>query len=117
MSAWGYHDGQRATERGTLADTSATTILDASTQAYDVVSIILVNHSTGALTPVVDVYDGTTAYPLRDDASLADQAREVVDIGDFIKLQRGDVLRITANANLTWFVSYVIPYKPTGTHA
>lgn len=117
MSAFGYQDGQRETARGTLSNTSVTTLLDASTgsNALDVVSVILVNHSTGTLTPVVDVYDGTTAFILRDNANLADQAREVVDLGGaFIRLKRGDKLRLTANANLSWFVSYIIPYKPTG---
>lgn len=117
MSGFGFADGQRQSDYGTLSDTSVTTLLDASTgtvNALDVASIVLVNHSGGALTPVLDVYDGTTAYPLRDDASLANQAREVVDVGEFLRLKRGFKLRLTANANLTWFVSYVIPFKPTG---
>lgn len=118
MSAFGFHDGQRATYRVILSGTSATTLLDADERRFHIVGIKLVNHSGGALTPVIDLYDGTTAFILRDNANLADQASETVELpGDFVAMNIDDKLRITANSNLSVWVSYIDPAKQTGTHA
>lgn len=118
MSAFGFHDGQRATNRVVLSGTSATTLLDAADRRFHVLGIKLVNHSGGALTPVIDFYDGTTATILRDNKSLSDTADEIVEFpGDFGVMDLGDKLRITANSNLSVWVSYIDPAKQTGTHA
>lgn len=108
MSVFGIPSGIPLTARVSLSGSSATTIVDASEKSgLRVVGILLVNDSGGALTPVVDVYDGTTAFVLRDDASLADQAREVVSLPEFIHLKKGDKLRVTAGSGLKVFASYV----------
>lgn len=118
MSAFGYHDGQRATYRVVLSGTSATTLLDASNRRFHITGIKLVNHSGSTLTPIVDVYDGTTAFKLRDDVELFDQREEDLTLpGDYVVMNLGDKLRITANSNLSVFVSYIIPAKGAMVHA
>lgn len=118
MSAFGYHDGQRQTVRGILSDGSATTMLSAATARRCIVGIKLVNHSNGALTPVVDIYDATTAFILQDEESLADKADFDVPLpGGFYVMDLGDVLRVTSAANLSWHVSYIEPAKVHGEHS
>lgn len=113
MSVYGLRGGFVRTQRGTLTDASTTAILDTANLANRsavVIGLRLVNHSGGALTPTVDVYDGATARTLRDDVSIADQAGEDVSLpGGVYELIRGDSVRITANANLTWHISYIEP--------
>lgn len=108
MSVFGIDNGIPNTTRTVIAGTSPVTVLDATSKSgLSVAGVLLVNVSGGSLTPVVDVYDGATAYRLRDDATLADQAREVVALPEFIRLKKGDVVRVTANTGLHVFVSYV----------
>lgn len=119
MSVFGFHSGSPRTEQGIISGTSAVTILDTASdlpnQEGTVIGIVMTNLSNGALAPVVDVYDGTTAYVLRDDANLADKAtEEIVLPGGFYKLVRGDSVRITANTGLHWHISFIEPNANAG---
>lgn len=107
MSVFGLPFGIPNTERKTLSGTSETTILSAGDKKIAIVGILLVNASGGGLTPIVDLYDGSTAFPIRDDATLADQGREVVTLPEFIRMKPNDVLRVKSNTGLTVHVSYV----------
>lgn len=108
MSVFGIATGIPRTARKVLSGTGATTIVDATDKSgLSIVGIVLTNVSGSSLTPVVDVYDGTTAFRLRDDASLADQASSAVTLPDFVHLKKGDVLRVTANTGLHVFASYI----------
>lgn len=108
MSVFGINSGVLGTERIVLSGTGATTIVDATNKSgLAVVGILLVNNSGGPLSPVVDVYNGTTAFRLRDDVALADQAREVLSLPEFVRLKPGDLLRVTANTGLTVFASFI----------
>lgn len=117
MSAFGYHDGQRATYRVILSGTSATTLLDAASRRFHIVGIKMTNASGGALTPIIDIYDGSTAFILRDNATLADTATETLVLpGDFVVMNLTDKLRITSATGLSVWVSYIDPYKTVGGH-
>jgi hypothetical protein len=108
MSVFGINAGVPGTTRAVLANGNATTVLDATNKSgLRVVGILLTNHSGGAVTPIVDVYDGSTAFIVRDNASLSDTASTSVTLPGFIHLHRDDVLRVTAAANVTVIVSYV----------
>lgn len=99
------------TARGVLSDTSATTMLSASGDNIPyVLGILLTNHSGGAVTPVVDLWDGSTATIIRDNKSLADQASEIVELpAGFILMNEDDLLRVTAASGVSWVVSYGAP--------
>ncbi len=107
MSVFGLPYGIPNTERKTLSGTSATTILSAGDKKLVIVGILLVNASGGALTPIVDLYDGSTAFPIRDNASLSDNTAENVAIPSFIRMKPSDVLRVTSASGLTVHVSYL----------
>lgn len=115
MSVFGIDAGIPRTARTVLSGSSATTIVSAADRSnIYLVGLLLTNVSGGALTPIVDVYDGTTAYRLRDDATLADQGKEQVTLPDFVHLKKGDVLRVTANTGLHVFASYIeVPANQT----
>lgn len=109
MSVFGISNGVVNGKRVTLSDTSATTVVDSTGRSGIVITgILLVNHSGGSRTPVIDIYDGTTAFPVRDDVALADQGAEDVKLaGGSLRLRKGDVLRVTGNTGLTVHVSYI----------
>jgi hypothetical protein len=109
MSIYGIDRGTPGSESVILSDTSATTIISGSLdQPRALVGLKLVNASGGPLTPVVDVLIDAVAYVLRDNASLADQASEIVTLpGDVYIIPRGADLRVTANANLHVHASYI----------
>lgn len=115
MSVFGIDNGIPRTAHAVLSGSSATTIVNATDRSnIYLVGLALINVSGGALTPVVDVYDGTTVFKLRDDASLADQAREVLALPEFVHVKKGEVLRVTANTGLHVFASYVeVPANQT----
>lgn len=113
MSIYWFNGGRPKTAFGTLANTNATAILTANNLANRhcvIVGLHLTNHSGGALTPNVDIYNGSTAYLIWDAKSMSDGADSEVDLpGGFYELISGNSLRLTANANLTWHVSYIEP--------
>lgn len=117
MSAFGYHDGQRATVSFLLANGNATTLLNGSTRRYHIASVRMINHSGSTVNPVIDVYDGTTTKVFRGNKDLTDTSDETIDMpGGFLVLDANQSLRITAAANVSVFVAYVDPYKNTGDH-
>lgn len=115
MSVFGIDSGIPRTARAVLSGTGATTIVSAADKSnIYLVGLLLTNASGGSLTPVVEIYDGTTAFRLRDDATLADQAKEAVVLPDFVHMKKGDVLRVTANTGLHVFASYIeVPANQT----
>lgn len=118
MSIYGFQGGLPQTAYGTLAGTSATKIIDADALAGPrecvVLGIVITNHSGGALTPILDLYNGTTAYIIRDNVNLADTATETISLPEFYKLDRGNSIRITADSGLSWHVSYILPNTQVG---
>jgi len=111
MSIFALPFGVPNTTRQVVAGAGATTLVTVASNAPSafVVGILVVNNTGGALTPVLDLYDGTTAFIIRDNTSIADQAREVVTLPEFIQMRPGDVLRITGGTGLSVFVSTVTP--------
>jgi len=109
MSVFGIGNGVVNGERVTLSGTSATTVVDSTGRSGIVITgILLVNHSGDARAPIIDIYDGTAAFRVRDDATLADQGAEDVKLaGGSLRMKKGDVLRVTANTGLTVHVSYI----------
>lgn len=113
MGIYGIDSGLPFTESYILSDTSATTVLDATSRGLTLVGMTLVNTSGGALTPAVDVYKSSTAYVLRDNASLADTVAEIVSLpAGYYALPKGALLRVTANAGLHVHVSYLENPRP-----
>lgn len=113
MGIYGIDSGLPFTESYILSDTSATTVLDATSRGLTLAGLKLVNKSGGPLTPVVDVYKAGTAYVLRDNASLADTADDIVSLpADYYALPKGALLRVTANAGLHVHVSYLENPRP-----
>ncbi len=109
---FGFVNGVLIGNRVILAGGTATTLVDATDKSGIVVTgILMTNISGSSRTPVVDVYDGSTAYVVRDNAALADTASENVKLpgGDRgeLRLRKGDLLRITSDTGVHVQVTYV----------
>lgn len=115
MSMFAFTTGTPKGYRIKLTGTSATTIVQATNSTIFLVRLRITNNSGGALTPLVEAYDGTNAIIYRAASSLADKASEdVIGTDGCIILETGNSVRITAAANLHVFATYIISNKTTG---
>lgn len=104
MSVSVLQQGALRTEKTKLTDTSATTVYTPTGDAACVVQAINVANTDGSTrTVILDVYDGSTAYEIVDEADIATKARLNVDNIPIV-LKPGEVIRAKASQGNTLVV-------------
>jgi hypothetical protein len=121
ISIFGFTQGLKKTVPVNLTDNTVTTIIDSDPTAtppvnangFDLVGVRVVNKHSSAVTISLDMFDGTTSYPIAFTENIDPTATPPVrsySVEFPIRFERGFKLRATsgnASGLLTIFATYV----------
>jgi hypothetical protein len=121
ISIFGFTQGLKKTVPVNLTDNTVTTIIDSdptttppiNANGFDLVGVRVVNKHSSAVTISLDMFDGTTSYPIAFTENIDPTATPPVrsySVEFPIRFERGFKLRATsgnASGLLTIFATYI----------
>ena len=105
MTFYNSNDIPLGIQNTVLTDGNPTTVLDGGKGGVMLVELQVSNPTAGAITAVVEYYDGTTSYYYENGKSRPAGDEALLDIQG-IPLTRGKSIRVTGAANMQVLVTY-----------